>query len=100
MDNQKWLKRKYPKSYKYIKDILNDERIRALKYDNFRLGIMTVADFGYEKGTYIIFLKANPINSYNYPFHYCVTKCKKDGVTASGWQGFGLIMTSFDELND
>lgn len=98
MDNEKWLKRKYPYHFEEVTKVLDEERLRELKEQNFKIGRLVKKTEGHKKGKLIFFKRSNPVNNYNYPLHYAFTKCKK-GETYSGYHGFGLHESDFEEIN-
>lgn len=105
MDNQKWLKRKFPKSFEEVNAVFTDEYITELKVYGYKLGKLKepqIMEFGrkekYPVGTYIIFKRSNPVRSYNYPLHYAITKCLIENFTASGYHSFSIYESEFEEI--
>lgn len=102
MNNWKWLKRKYPKSYYKICYHFSDESLKMFRERNMKLGeLMVDVTYGtkYCKGTVIQFKRRNPIRDYNYPLCYVVVKCKEEGYTSSGYHAFEIVEEgNFKEL--
>lgn len=100
MENRKWLKRKYPKSFSKANKFLNDSELEAFKSKNYKLGILK-RDIcqvqKYPKGQLIMFKRSNPVNDYNYPIHNAVIKCDV-GFTSSGYHSINIFDGDFKEV--
>lgn len=103
MDNRKWLKRKYPKSFEKVNEMLDDERLYDFKNNRYELGVLIKAvwcvETFYPEGTMIMFKRSNP-RDYNHPMHYAVCKCKEDGLTESGYQSLNIWEGDFKEIHN
>lgn len=111
MENRKWLKRKYPKSFDKINKFLNDEQLEIFKKNKYRLGkIITNPNWNfylYPPGTLIMFKRSNPINDYNYPMCHAIAKCKTKItptghhpiVTPSGYHSIHVFPSYFKEIH-
>jgi hypothetical protein len=103
MDNTKWLKRKYPETFDELHEFLGDFTINEFRVRKFKVGRF-VKDFKslggqeYKTGTLIIFKRANPVNSPNYPLHFAIVKCDKT-ITESGFHSINLWESDFIEIN-
>lgn len=77
MDNRKWIKRKYPKSFSIINEMLDDEHVYIFKNKRYSFGKLvnsiTVNTLYFAKGTFIIFKK---INRHNPPLYNIILKLK------------------------
>jgi hypothetical protein len=93
MENRKWLKRKYPKSFNDVNEFLNDKQLEEFKKGKYSLARLIKPAWSasnlYEKGTLIMLKRSNPIRDYNYPLHYALAKCSED-LTLSGYQSLGV----------
>ena len=102
MDNRKWLKRKYPKSFNRVNSFLNDEQLQNFRNGKYKLGETTKElkeEETYSVGTLSIFKRSNPINSYNYPMHPIIVKCR-DGLTISGYHSFWVTPDKCKEITE
>ncbi len=101
MDNRKWLKRKYPETFKEVDEFLNDGFLQEFKKGRYKLGRL-VSDIiecqKYKKGDLIYFKRSNPVNDYNHPIIRAIIKCQK-GYTASGYHGIRVVESEFEEIN-
>jgi hypothetical protein len=100
MNPEKWLKRKYPNSFKEIRQFLDDKQLIEFKKSKMKIGRLTndiIKCQKYFNGSLIIFRKSNPINSYNYPMHYGIIKCQK-GYTESGYHSIHIFDCDFIEI--
>lgn len=100
MENRKWLKRKYPKTFKEVNQFLDDSQLDEFKKRKFKLGRLTndiIQVQKYKKGNLILFKRTNPINDFMYPTHYGVIKCEV-GFTTSGYHSIGILDEDFKEL--
>jgi len=100
MENRKWLKRKYPKTFKKVDTFLNDGMLIEFKKFNYKLGVLTndiIQCQTYKKGRLIMFKRTNPVNDQNYPVHHGVIKCQK-GYTASGYHSIPVLNQDFKEI--
>jgi len=101
MDNRKWLKRKYPKTFNEINNFLDNETLIFVKKGKYKIGMITEdiiqEDIIYLKGTLCYFKRSNPINSYNYPLH---TISVKDihNVTLSNYHNFWVTPNNVIEI--
>ncbi len=92
MDNRKWLKRKYPKSFKEVNEFLDDLHLEEFKKMNYKLGIITRPSWSidlYPEGTMIMFKRSNPVTDMNYPMHHAIAKCRND-YTPSGYHSISV----------
>lgn len=100
MDNRKWLKRKYPKTFEDVSKFLNDEQLQYFKDRKYKLGRLT-EDINqeeiYGKGKLCFFKRSNPVNSYNHPLHTITVKCT-DNLTMSGYNSFWVCPTQVEEV--
>ncbi len=100
MENRKWLKRKYPKSFVEVNEFLNDSELETFKKGKYKLGrtIKPVWQINlYPKGTLITFKRSNPITNENYPMHHAVAKCDV-GFTSSGYHSINVWNEEFEEV--
>lgn len=101
MEARKWLKRKYPESFKELDKFFNEGMLDFFKSSTHKVGRL-IKDInvvgGYKKGDIFIFKRTNPINSYNYPIVYATFKCKKTGLTVSGYHSIDLVESDFKEI--
>lgn len=102
MDNRKWLKRKYPNTFKKVNVFLNNKQLQYFKEQKYRLGRL-VCDIKeeeiYKKGTLCFLKRSNPVNSYNYPAHTITVKCS-DNLTTRGYNTFWVIPQKIEEIQD
>lgn len=100
MDNRKWLKRKYPKSFAEINKFLDDEKLQSLRKHKMKIGRL-VRDVihcqKYKSGSLIAFKRSNPVRSENYPRHYACIKCQS-GYTSSGYHSISIFDADFIEI--
>ena len=97
MENIKWAKRKYPKTYKKIIPFIDYEK-KIKKYKVGRLlEDLNNSEF-YKKGTIFLYRKTNPINDYNYPDIYTIFKCIDSKITFSGFHSFLVYPLNFEEI--
>jgi len=54
MNFNKWLLRKYPKSYKFLIDTYSKDYLESIKIDNGRVAVLTKDEAHYKKGTKFI----------------------------------------------
>ena len=102
MENRKWLKRKYPKSFDKANDFLNDKWLKNFKDKKYKLGkLLEDINEGevYKKGELCMFKRTNPINDYNYPLHTIIVKCT-EGLTASGYHSFWIFPDKIEEIKE
>jgi hypothetical protein len=100
MENRKWLKRKYPDSFDEINAFFNDGYLSIFKKGKRKMGRLVrdiIQEQEYPKGTILIFIRSNPINSFNYPLHHGIIKCKR-GFTASGYHSIDIYEKDFEEI--
>jgi hypothetical protein len=105
MDNRKWLKRKYPKSFDLLNDLMDDERLYGFKNNRFKLGKLVKdkqvdSSTKYPKGTIIWFKRSNPVKDFNHPQHYAICKCNDgaEDITESGYHSFDIYEKEFKEI--
>lgn len=102
MDNRKWLKRKYPKTFTEANEFLNDSELKYFKDNKYKLGRIvkpTIYVKEYPIGTLIMFKRSNPINDYNYPMHHAIVKCEVD-FTQSGYHSINIWESDFKEIQN
>lgn len=99
MDNKKWLKRKYPKTFNEVNDFLDEKELENFKKNNYKLGIIVKPTWYvnlYPVGTMIMFKRSNPKDE-SFPMHYAVVKCEK-GFTESGYHSINVWNDDFKEI--
>ncbi len=102
MDNRKWLKRKYPKTFDEVNKFLNEPQLSDFKKRKYKLGRLrnnVIQVQNYEAGQLIMFKRSNPINDLNYPLHYGIVKCEV-GFTESGYHSIELFEQNFIEITE
>jgi hypothetical protein len=100
MENRKWLKRKYPDTYKEVNSFLDDKHLAEFKKRKYKLGRLVsdvISVQKYPKGRLIMFKRSNPINNHNYPLHHVIIKCQK-GFTESGYHNINICDNEFIEV--
>lgn len=99
MEDRKWLRRKYPDSFKELDDYFDRHELRDFKKSTRKIGRLTkdiVQGQKYKKGTVIEFRKSS-ITEYNHPYVYCIVKCQL-GYTESGYHSFNITEQDFKEI--
>jgi len=100
MKADKWLKRKYPKSFTKLNEYFDRHELDCFKNSRFKIGVLTkdvIFVQKYTKGSIIQFRRSNPINDYNHPFVHCIVKCQL-GFTSSGYHSFNITESDLKEL--
>jgi len=98
MNNQKWLKRKYPNHFDEVMKFLDEKYLENFKTKKLNLGRLKEDCGTYHKaGDLILFKRSNPVNNHNYPMHHAIGKCP-DKVTSSGYHSFGVYNVEFEEI--
>lgn len=101
MNNRKWLKRKYPKSFNIINEMLNDEQLQKFRAGKYKAGIFTECiakgDL-YTEGKLCMFKRANPIDFDIYPLITVTVKCCTENFTPSGYHTFYVTPYKVEEL--
>lgn len=100
MDNRKWLKRKYPKTFKEVNEFLNDAQLESFRKQKYNLGRIVMPTWYvelYPTGTMIMFKRANPVRDINYPMHHAIVKCEV-GFTQSGYHSIDVFEEEFKEI--
>jgi len=103
MENNKWLKRKFPNSFERIKNFLDDNQFQQFKNYKFRIGILKedlMNCQNYPKDSIFLY-KMNKVyykNRWTGDYDmYLVFKCQK-GYTASGYHGFICSGVKYEEV--
>jgi hypothetical protein len=97
MDNRKWLKRKYPKSFNEISNFLDDKALIQFKDGKYKIGRLVMDNFAMIKGELMFFKRSNPVNDYNYPSHPAIFKCSKNH-TVSGYHSEWITENYYEEI--
>jgi hypothetical protein len=100
MENRKWLKRKFPKSFEKINIFFDDEMLDTFKKGKYNIGKLSediIYVQKYKKDSLVIFKRSNSINSYSYPNIHAIVKCQK-GFTTSGYHSIDLHEKNIIEI--
>ena len=92
MNSDKWLKRRYPKSYDKVREFLNDDELKEFKdYRRTRkVGILNDGVGEYKKGDIFMYEHQKDCDEEGWTGgfrYYCIFKCQ-EGYTQSGYHSF------------
>jgi len=99
MENNKWLKRKYPNSFDELNEYFNRHELNDFKKSTRKIGRLTkdiIQCQKYKKGSIIQF-KKSAITELNHPYVYCIVKCQL-GYTESGYHSFNITESDYKEI--
>ena len=93
MNSDKWLKRKYPKSYDKVREFLDDAELEEFRRYKRKFGIINNDILNcqmYPKGSLFIYNHQKDCDEEGWTGefrYYCIFKCQK-GYTQSGYHSF------------
>lgn len=99
MEDRKWLKRKYPDSFKELDEYFDRHELSSFKKSTRKIGRITkdiIQCQKYKKGSIIEF-RRSAITEDNHPYVNCVIKCQL-GYIESGYHSFNITESDFNEM--